>query len=389
MSIFLASTLGAPTTTIAVASGAAVGVLAALLGGGGVARFAAKRTVRQPSNVEIAAERRVLAAVLEHPEWYPAVSSLTPEMFLDPACRMGWGCIQQAVLEFCGEPLVAASARAIPVVGARMPADLRERMQLPEGVVLPDLATDAKGRPLCLRSFLAAGQAVFDGEEGRTLYAGSSTLSVGGVGEPPLVRRFAEPSRNRRRVTTGMLATVAALAPWLAVATLGGAWPVGVVAVWFLAVVCTVLSLVDVDTLFLDLPVFWWGAAGSAVLAAGAAAVAGSPVWALWGLGIAVVLGVAFEALNLLYRLVRGRHGIGGGDSLVLLLTAGVPVALTGLPMLGLYTVLAGMVTSLGGWGVAALRGKVTKNTPLPMVPFLSAGWIVAWVAVTLHGGSL
>lgn len=94
-------------------------------------------------------------------------------------------------------------------------------------------------------------------------------------------------------------------------------------------------------------------------------------------LGVAFGYGVLFGA-NFLYRVVRGRDGLGMGDA-KLLAGAGAWIGWIGLP----FVVLLG--SALGLAYVAALRiaGRELKRTDkLPFGPFLCVAVMVVWIAL-------
>jgi leader peptidase (prepilin peptidase)/N-methyltransferase len=87
--------------------------------------------------------------------------------------------------------------------------------------------------------------------------------------------------------------------------------------------------------------------------------------------GVAVLWGLAW-----LYRRVRGREGLGGGDP-ALLGAAGAWVGWTGLPSVLLYASLAGLSLVLAQ---ALLRRRVRLDDRLPFGVFLAAGIWLTWL---------
>lgn len=88
---------------------------------------------------------------------------------------------------------------------------------------------------------------------------------------------------------------------------------------------------------------------------------------------------VGFGALWLIgatYRRIRGRHGLGGGDSR-LLGAAGAWVGWAALPSVLLWASLTGLVTAAG----LALVGRRLKwEDALPFGPFLAFGLWISWL---------
>jgi leader peptidase (prepilin peptidase)/N-methyltransferase len=90
---------------------------------------------------------------------------------------------------------------------------------------------------------------------------------------------------------------------------------------------------------------------------------------------IAAVLGfLALRGIDLVYRRLRGREGLGAGDA-KLLAALGAWVGLAELPTVLLGAALAGLLWAL----VLRLRGvALSATTALPFGPFLAlAGWLV------------
>lgn len=85
---------------------------------------------------------------------------------------------------------------------------------------------------------------------------------------------------------------------------------------------------------------------------------------------------VSFAAIAFLYRRVRGREGIGGGDA-KLMAAAGAWVSWSGLPSVILVASLSGLILAL----VQAVRGdRLTGEKKLAFGPHLSLGLWIVWL---------
>ncbi len=85
---------------------------------------------------------------------------------------------------------------------------------------------------------------------------------------------------------------------------------------------------------------------------------------------------VVFEAVRHVYRRVRGREGLGQGDS-KLLAASGAWVAATGLPSVVLCASASALIWAL----IRRAEGKdVSSGTALPFGPFLALGTWVVWL---------
>jgi leader peptidase (prepilin peptidase) / N-methyltransferase len=114
----------------------------------------------------------------------------------------------------------------------------------------------------------------------------------------------------------------------------------------------------------------------------GALMVSGLAVAAFWSklpfydhvLGVA--LGAAFLYLvNVLYRAVRGRDGLGMGD-VILLAAAGAWVGWQGLPSVLLYASVSALLAVVGD----IRAGRARQDTAIPFCPFLCLGAWLTWL---------
>lgn len=102
----------------------------------------------------------------------------------------------------------------------------------------------------------------------------------------------------------------------------------------------------------------------------------------LWGAGIGWA---SLEAIRQLYRLSRGRDGMGGGDP-KLFAAAGAWVGAWNLPVLLLTAGLLGIAAAL----TMALRGqKVAAGTRLPLGTLLALALWPAWLLVAIQPSSI
>lgn len=169
-----------------------------------------------------------------------------------------------------------------------------------------------------------------------------------------------------------------------------GAWLTGDLlsglAFGFVVTFAVVLGGIDWKTTYIYWgPYFSWGAlAWAATIAWGAI----NGTWdavlngVVWGFGSAFAL----WGINWLYKLIRKRDGLGYGDGLLVLVSVGVPAALTGTWIVPLYGLYAGFVLA-SIWGVAATRDSGQGGAAeFALGPYLMAGPILAWAALALSG---
>jgi leader peptidase (prepilin peptidase)/N-methyltransferase len=88
-----------------------------------------------------------------------------------------------------------------------------------------------------------------------------------------------------------------------------------------------------------------------------------------------------FQGLAFAYRRLRGRDGLGGGDS-KLIAAAGAWCGLSALPFVLLVSAILGLIAALG----LALMGRdMTSRTQIPFGPCIALAFWLAWMS----GGSL
>lgn len=103
----------------------------------------------------------------------------------------------------------------------------------------------------------------------------------------------------------------------------------------------------------------------------------------LWGAGeildrsVGAACGyLGMRAVAFIYRRLRGREGLGGGDA-KLLAAGGAWVGVTGLPTV----VFVGAVAALVAVGILVLAGRrMQRDTALPFGPFLALGIWLVWL---------
>jgi len=227
-------------------------------------------------------------------------------------------------------------------------------------------------------------EAVLACQADRALYPGRAAATASGDPSRPLRRPRPKPSVGRIMFTAVSLAGFAAVA----LGRVDG-WAAAALLVWF--AVGVVLSLIDLDTLLLDLP-FYLGGYGVAWVLAGLAG--GVTGLALGVASAAVVAGLMWAVSAVLAR-AKGRDALGFGDVILVMATVGVPVAVGGggggepfvLAWLmgaswGMLTLAVAGVAGLTVWALEARRSGLGSATPFAFGPGLVAGAALAWVLV-------
>lgn len=345
-------------------------VVLGVVGGVGLAWVANWRAQRQPISAWPDKERLVLLGVIQKPERYSDAVALRPEYFTIKEYGEVWEAFERHAVP-SSESGVVEKTEKMGLEPRELPSGIVEIL-VDEGIDLEEVilgGTREDSRPVSDKDFLKAGQAVLDGYEDRELgLSGVLRLEPTGDSQRPL--RWQQRGVGRRRVSVAALC--GGLGGWLVAVSGLNAW--GAVALVALVAGCIVLALVDVDTLFIDLPTL----GATAVVGYGCAAMSGVGDWwlTLGGMGVVVVL---LLVLGALYARVRGTVGLGGGDLQLLVITFGLPLALTGSPLLAMNGLLLASALAVGVRLAMVVGRKTTFKTPFALGPYLCGGWALAW----------
>jgi prepilin signal peptidase PulO-like enzyme (type II secretory pathway) len=384
----------------------------ALLGAGlsrPLERFARRRALAQPVDVDLDAERLVLQAALANPAWIADGAELSPGEFAEPAHQLLWAAMRDlhegsdspippgalfteditAALErrlAAGSPVAPGSAEVgCGVAGPdAVSPGLLEHLALDEPLferARQALFTVSQRRELSHEQYLKAGELVMAAFEDRTEFCGPCQTLQAPDGSwvrclPPLARR-------RSVVTAGITIAGFAAAPWLAAAatTSVAAWAVATTATLLLVSLSMLVALTDIDTLRIDFETFFplgafaWLLSGVAAWLDGRL---GDVGWALAVVGAVVLL---FEGMNAVFHKLKGQQGQGFGDTLLAIVSVGVPVALSGEPLVGYWAVMCAAAGALSWFAIRRLRGTDHAQARLNAFgPFLAGGGLAGWV---------
>lgn len=369
-----------------------------------VVPYAARRSVAQPLDIAVEDEKIFLIGVLSDLGRLPYVTTIQISDFAAGAHARIWA----ALLESAEPVLSRLSAEPTEEECAELGDELRGQAEEVHVAIHRTLQSSEHARVdlerLRYLSEVSSEQEVSDEavvEAGQVvLLTGNSRNTLSGWGRvapsstpdsldpdyPPLRRILTVPSRVRRTVSALLAAVCGGLLYGLVAAS--GlddvAAGLGVAALAVLMVGSLIISLVDLDTLYIDLRTFLVMSLGAWGLTIAAVGVAGA--WDRILAGLIMVFGVVvlFEGANRIYRWRRGVDGQGFGDTLIVIATVGIPAALTGEWMLGYFSVMGGLVTAVLGWFIDRMRGGGGQKAPFAFGPYLAAGWLVGWVAFLL-----
>jgi hypothetical protein len=148
-----------------------------------------------------------------------------------------------------------------------------------------------------------------------------------------------------------------------------------------------IVALVDVDTLYIDYVALAGMYAAVGIIGVDAV-LDGRPSWLVTGLAVAAIYAAGLELVAYGWSKLRGRSGLGGGDTLVLIPSIAFPVAATGLIEAGVWGFVAMVVASLVGQGIAVVGGTSDRHTEFPWGPYLATGWLFGWVLIVAAYGT-
>jgi leader peptidase (prepilin peptidase) / N-methyltransferase len=226
---------------------------------------------------------------------------------------------------------------------------------------------------------LEAGGTVLGLSESRRQNGRHSPFVETGDRAHPLVRAET-PRRTLRSVGAVLAGAVGG-----AVAAVGGlnASDDTAAQIWYIAALAAVVvggiavSLIDLDTYYLDYWTFWTWAAASWALLSVAAVIDGGRTSVLYGALGAVGVAVGFEVIAWLWGKFRGITQ-GAGDTLIVLVSGGVPGAAFADWRVAVWSVLFASGGVFAQWFYLTARGRGGMRTPVPFGPYLVAGAIAA-----------
>lgn len=292
--------------------------------------FAARRAMAQPVAFDVDAEARLLAAAAAR-TGIASGSGLPADAFTAPARRDRWVALLQAEAD-----------------GATN-----------DDVVLAPSERNA------LESVAAC-------HEDRTTYPGRTPLVETTEADRPL-RRTTAPYGLARRVLAGVAGAVTG---YLVAAVFGPGWFAAAAAV--MAAGALVVSLVDHDTLLVDLESYAVLYALAWVFAFAGSFQAGTVALAVVGAGTGLFMAATMGALAFVAGRLRNKTMLGGGDPILMISAAGLPVALTGQAGAAPAALMIACGIGIGTWVIKAVRSGATTSTPFAFGPGIVLGGLIA-----------
>jgi hypothetical protein len=348
------------------------GTLGALLGAFAV-KIAARRNLSQPVEHFVADETRLLQLLETHRgELVRGYSQLDRNCFTNDARRDRWDEIMRTATSHLDDTFTARVATAEKANDEKSMSQLARELG-------ERIGEHTAPEPAHLGELLRAGSNVLSARAGREQNTTRSPIIETGNDDTPHTRQFVACTQARMNIAAvlGMLAGVlSALCAFSFTTTTPAAW------LAFASLLCVLaggiaIGAVDLDTYYLDLPVFIAWCAGSWVALLGSGLLNNTVGNILVGAGAALGVALGFEIVARTWGKLRGITQ-GAGDTWIALVTAGVPAGLCGRWEVGVWSVIAASLGVAAHWGVLAARGKARADTPIPFGPHLAGGGFVA-----------
>jgi len=364
-----------------------------------VAFWISLRSSMQPVSFSLEGERELLHSIIRSPVLYPAVGELEPSEFAIGVYSRVWGELKAVMAEvklvedisqwkelggFLDIDLKGKIAERLFNSSIGVSGDV-EDIEAYEGYKFVDslvIEGPERSNEQDVYSLLRKAEDIHEAHLDRTKFNGGSVITTAeGLYKEPL-RRAVQPRASRVRVVGLALMIFLGSAPFFAsFYSFGYGWFFATLAMLALGFMSVVVSFVDQDTMYLDMPVFGYGVATAWLFAILAAVTSGEASRLLAGLFVVIPLFIVFEVTNFLFQKVKGMAGMGFGDTLLLIGTSGIPAAISGSYLLGIHCLIAGLLSGIFVWVVKRVKGEITRESPFAFGPYLAIGWILGWLA--------
>jgi prepilin signal peptidase PulO-like enzyme (type II secretory pathway) len=356
------------------------------------------RSARQPVSYSIDDEREFLHSVLRSPVLYPAVGELESKEFSIEVYKAVWDAIRYEMRDyqlvddisrwkemggFLDIDLKSKVMRGLLHNSIGVSGDIEDTVLYEAYNFVNSLSVDkAQGADEHdVYAALRRGRVIRDNYLDRTMFNGGSVIVNSNESYGVPFRRAVMPKKGRLFMMRIALMLFLGCAPFVAsYYETGLSWGLALCAVLSLSLMSVLVSFVDQDTMYLDMPVFFIGTGLAWLFSVLADISAGEPERLLAGVFVVVPLFIVFEVTNFLFQRLKGVSGMGFGDTLLLIGTSGVPAALSGSYLLGLHSLIAGLLCGVFVWSFKRVKGEITRDTPFAFGPYLAIGWIFAWL---------
>lgn len=356
------------------------GIVVAVVGTPALIRLGTWRSGKQPLLCYPDSEILLLRTLVQRPSEAALVLDLESDHFVDADRGSLWLELKNYCLSYVTHTDETTREQALlnkEVVAKNSTGSLLDR--LTPDAMRTVASINNQIETLSEQDVVASAQKIYSSGVDRTYYAGNSRVIKTGRASVPLARETSKPTVLQTFLYFSILLTGTVVC--LSVGFMGNnsmvaaAYSTGMLLLLSGSIVWTI---VDLDTLYIDMPtlvVFGAGAWACTVLGA---AIAGTLSNVLRGLIATLIVGGFIFIVGLLHTKLRGKPGMGGGDYMLMLATVGVPVAVTGVWALANLIILVSLLLGIVGWLVKYVKvAEFTKNTPYAFGPYLACGWFV------------
>lgn len=355
------------------------------------------RSLTRPLPTAVEEETIVLAACVGAPRRIPYLLELSDTYFLTEDRARLWEALHTsavATITAAGGDVEAVDEASIKANSELLEANLATFAQHfadPNPAYTAALDTDAWLPETRDPEVVEAAMKVYACGIDRTELSGALPIITVDPAEADgaLVARVPHVSARRRNLFTVAVAVAVGTVPWFvseltstplfSVPTLTAA-----AALLALIVTAAMIAWVDLDTLYLDVPVWAFGTAVCWLTAGAYALSVGNPASVLVAAITVVVITGLFEGVNWIHKKLRGRDGQGFADNLIMVATIGVPTILVGDWLVAYWCVMAGLLAAVAVFAVRALMSPGSGRQPFAFGPMLAVGWYLGLLGYLL-----
>jgi prepilin signal peptidase PulO-like enzyme (type II secretory pathway) len=240
-------------------------------------------------------------------------------------------------------------------------------------------------------SLVISGGEVINDHMDRTQFNGNSKIIHTGDESRPMERKHT-PYKNSKKIAVMLITLVSNWACYELVSSLNmpGSSKVALALALLLLTSFSILwALVDIDTMYLDMPSFYLGLTVTWLLVVIGSLSSGKITHFIPGITMTLLMVFIFELINLIYKRLRGSDGMGAGDTMIILGTIGVPTAISGAWQMGYRITMLSFLLGIIGWLYNKVKNNATKEEPFAFGPYLAVGWMLAVVTWQLTNGVL
>ena len=356
------------------------GIIMASIGTPALMRLGAWRSSKQPLLCYPDCEVSLLRTLVQRPSDAALVLDLQADHFVD----MDRGFLWLEIQNYCLAHVTHSSETTIEQSILN-----KEILAQKSAGSLPDLLTPDALRTVATinnqvdilseEEVVPCAQKIYSSGEDRTYYAGNSKVVRTGQVSAPLKREVSKSTMLQTLLYFSILliGTVICFSVGFMENNfeVAAAYTTGMLLLLSGSVVWTI---VDLDTLYIDIPTLVIFGAGAWLCTVLGALIAGTLSNVLLGVVATLIVGGFIFVVGLLHTKLRGKPGMGGGDYMLMLVTIGVPVAITGVWAMANWILLVSLLLGIIGWLVRYYKVEgFGKNTPYAFGPYLACGWFV------------